>query len=200
MFRNKIKSRDYLCVMGMHSFSIKRLRDKLDLKIFIQIEDDLKESFITKKDINKFLSENNEKDKIQIHNYIENQIKFSDLAFRFAAVNTSSVKDIKLENKNPKLKLYVKMANGFFHEELVHSLIGLCGMHIDVEYSRDLDYISLCIEGDANKEDIEQIANLLIPNLEDIVIYEPKWESGYNGLIQVITLVHISNILYQGSS
>ena len=92
------------------------------------------------------------------------------------------------------------MANGFFHEELVHSLIGLCGMHIDVEYSRDLDYISLCIEGDANKEDIEQIANLLIPNLEDIVIYEPKWESGYNGLIQVITLVHISNILYQGSS
>ena len=96
MFRNKIKSRDYLCVMGMHSFSIKRLRDKLDLKIFIQIDDDLKESSLTKKDINKFLSENNEKNKIQMHNYIENQIKFSDLAFRFAVfVNTSSVKDIK---------------------------------------------------------------------------------------------------------
>ena len=77
------------------------------------------------------------------------------------------------------------------------SLIGLCGMHIEVEQTFDLDKISFWIEGDATSEDIEQIANLLVPNLEDLTASQPDWEEGYDGLIQLITLAHISDLLHQ---
>ena len=92
------------------------------------------------------------------------------------------------------------MANGFFHEELTHSLISLCGMYIDVEQTSYSDEVYLCIEGEATKEDIGQIANLLIPNLDDLLINKPLWEKDYRGLIQLIILVHISNLLYKASS
>ena len=190
----KIQSRDYICVTGVHSFTIKRLRDKLNLKIFIEIEENLKEYFFNENDLQKLNFFNQ---KCQIKDYVINQIKYSDLSFKFAAVNSVSLKNAKNKAEIPKLKLYVTMENGFFHEELSRSLIGLCTMHIDVEQTSDLENITLCIEGEATKEDVEQIANILIPNIDDIVTYEPKWEEGYQGLMQVITLVHISNILYQ---
>ena len=92
------------------------------------------------------------------------------------------------------------MANGFFHEELIRSLISLCGMYVDVEQTSFSDDVYLCIEGEATKEDIAQIANILIPNLEDLLICNPSWENGYRGIIQLIILVHISNLLYRSSS
>ena len=92
------------------------------------------------------------------------------------------------------------MANGFFHEELIRSLISLCGMYVDVEQTSFSDDVYLCIEGEATKEDIAQIANILIPNLEDLLICNPSWENGYRGLIQLIILVHVSNLLYKASS
>ena len=111
----------------------------------------------------------------------------------------SNLKNRKNKIGIPKLKLFVKMANGFFHEELVHSLISLCGMHIDIEQSSNLDEVSLCIEGEADKEDFQQISHILIPNLDDLLICNPKWENGYRGLMQLIILVHISNLLYKSS-
>ena len=98
------------------------------------------------------------------------------------------------------LKLFVKMSNGFFQEELIRSLISLCGMYVEIEQTTFSDDVYLCIEGEATKEDIAQIANILIPNLEDLLICNPSWENGYRGLIQLIIMVHISNLLYRSSS
>ena len=42
-------------------------------------------------------------------------------------------------------------------------------------------------------QDIEQIASILIPNLEDILCAYPKWLSGVEGLIQLITIKHLSD-------
>ena len=67
------------------------------------------------------------------------------------------------------------MANGFFHEELIRSLISLCGMYVEIEQTSFSDDVYLCIEGEATKEDIAQIANILIPNLEDLLIFNPLW-------------------------
>jgi hypothetical protein len=87
------------------------------------------------------------------------------------------------------------MACGFFHEELVRNLIALCGMHIDVDQSSSLDFIDMRIEGDIAGEDTAQVASLLIPNLEDLVLGYSGWEDGLVGLVQLITLAHISDLL-----
>ncbi len=112
-------------------------------------------------------------------------------------VNPNSLLQNNSNASSPRLKLLVTMASGFFHEELIRHLIALCGMHVDVEQSSNLDFIDMCIEGDFDREDASQIASLMIPNLEDLVIDFSGWEGGPNGVIQLITLIHISDLLHR---
>ena len=58
-----------------------------------------------------------------------------------------------------------------------------------------MDKITLSIEVDITKEDIEQISKYLIPNCEDLVINSDFWESGLLGIIQIISVKHIADIL-----
>ena len=197
--RRKIDSYDFIFINGIHSLTVKRLRQRLDLKIFFEIDQELHDYFFTKNKKNSIFSFKSKSEKKEFNNYQNSQFKYSDLSFKISPVNSNLLKS-KEEIVIPKLKLFVKMANGFFHEELIRSLISLCGMNIDVEQTSFSDDVYLCIEGEATKEDIAQIANILIPNLEDLLICNPSWENGYRGLIQLIILVHISNLLYRSSS
>jgi len=198
--KRKINSCDFIIINGIHSLTIKRLRQRLDLKIFFEIDEELNDFFIGENNIKNIYSLKSKLDKKELNNYQKSQLKYSDLSFKISPVNSNLYKSKEEKKLVPKLKLFVKMANGFFHEELIHSLISLCGMYIEIEQTSYLDDVSLSIEGEATKEDIEQIANLLIPNLDDLLICNPLWESGYRGLIQLIILVHISNLLYKTSS
>ena len=87
------------------------------------------------------------------------------------------------------------MANGYFHDSLAHNLIALCSANITVENFDQIDKITLSIEVDITKEDIEQISKYLIPNCEDLVINSDLWESGLLGIIQIIVIKHIADIL-----
>ena len=197
--RRKIDSYDFIFINGIHSLTVKRLRQRLDLKIFFEVDKDLNDYFLKKNKKNSILSFKSKSEKKEFNNYQDSQFKYSDLSFKISPVNSNLLKS-KEEIVIPKLKLFVKMANGFFHEELIRSLISLCGMYVEIEQTTFSDDVYLCIEGEATKEDIAQIANILIPNLEDLLICNPSWDNGYRGLIQLIILVHISNLLYRSSS
>ena len=200
-YLNKISSADVVFVTGLHSLYIKRLRQRLDLKIYLDCDEKLKINRNRKQEIHHHGhgSDSNElqleKQRSDSEQYIQSQSRYADLIFKLTPVNP----DILLANPNEvgsaRLKLFVTMANGFFHEELVHNLIALCGMHVDLEQSTNLDFIDMCIEGDITSEDTAQIATLLIPNLEDLVLDTSNWENGLIGVIQLVTLAHISDLL-----
>jgi uridine kinase len=202
----KITSADLVVVSGLHSLYIKRLRDRLDLKIFLDSDEELRVYWKRMRDTrerghdSKQVAQAIDQRRPDSEAFIHSQARYADLIFKLVPVNPDILRGTQQLVRSPRLKLFVTMANGFFHEELVHSLIALCGMHIDLEHSSRLDCISLCIEGDASGEDLAQIANLLIPNLEDLVPIKPGWESGPTGLMQLITLVHISDLLHRGST
>ena len=44
-------------------------------------------------------------------------------------------------------------------------------------------------------QDIEMAASLLCPRLKDFLDLKPTWEAGSLGLMQLITLVHIDQLL-----
>ena len=196
-YNKKIKSKEIIIVNGLHSLYIKRLRERLDLKIYYEIDENLKGYLISKKQKFNLLDIKTMQEKKDYQTYISSQQNFSDIAFRLEPVNLNLLKEFKEDKSCPKLKLTVTVANGFFHEELVNKLISLCGMHIDVEQSPHFDKIKLSFEGEANSEDVKQIASILVPNLEDLVNSEPLWEDGYKGLIQIIILVHVADILHK---
>ncbi len=59
----------------------------------------------------------------------------------------------------------------------------------------DQSYHYLSFNTGITKEDTEYVAYLLLPDLEDIISIEPEWESGFNGIIQLIQLLAIKNSL-----
>ena len=75
-------------------------------------------------------------------------------------------------------------------------MIAPCSVHIETEQTADFEYVSLSIDGEISSEDIEQVATLLIPNLSDLVVDNLTWQSGSFGLMQLVTLVHLSDLLH----
>ena len=81
------------------------------------------------------------------------------------------------------------------HDQLLRLLIAISSLHVDTEMSKDKEWIKFIIEGDPTREDIEHIARVLVPELDDFSLKEKCFESGYVGIMQVILLVNISKSL-----
>ena len=197
----KVSSSDIIVASGAHTLYMKRLRQSFDLKIFLDCDPGLStyldagaapKPIYYGNDVSVYLNKWSE-DKTK---YIYRQSRHADLIFKLLLANITIDPINQRSSFKPRLKLLVTMANGFFHEELVHSLIALCGMHIDIEQSPHLDSISLCIEGDISGADVSQVASLLIPDIQELLPANPIWETGAPGLMQLITLVHISDLLH----
>jgi hypothetical protein len=55
--------------------------------------------------------------------------------------------------------------------------------------------VRLVIEGEASAEDIKMAAQMLCPKVLEFLDSEPTWNDGVIGLMQLITLSHISQAL-----
>ena len=173
---------------------MKKLRDFINLKIYIDIDERLLPYYkiFNSYDIKKFTGSKRLSKKSKIE-YENKQIDTSDLIFKILPLNNKI--SFKENIKRPKQRLEVIMANGYFHDNLAHKLIALCSANITVENFDQIDKITLSIEVDITKEDIEQISKFLIPNCEDLVINSDLWESGLLGIVQIIVVKHIADIL-----
>ena len=55
--------------------------------------------------------------------------------------------------------------------------------------------VQITIEGETSADDISMAAKMLCPHLLEFLDLEPKWQDGVLGLMQLITLSHISQVL-----
>ena len=121
---------------------------------------------------------------------------FSDLLFILTPVNKSL--DIS-KNEKPKIKLIVKMRNSYICQNLVKALISSTDMHIEFDYyENNQDFVKLILEGECSGEDIFEIANFLIPNLEDLIFSNDCFSKNYMGLMQLIVLIYLSELIHLG--
>ena len=185
----------FLFIVGKHYLYMKKLRNFINLKIYIEIEQTLipfYENIFNEKNINNSFYSEKYLNKTKSE-YSYKQIDASDLIFKILPLNNkvSSNKGSQIT----KQRLEVTMANGYFHDNLSHYLIALCSANITVDNSNQIDKITLSIEVDITKEDVQQISKFLIPNSEDLVINSDLWESGLFGIIQIIIVRHIADLL-----
>lgn len=179
--KNYVENSNIIFLSGFHSLAISRIRDHINLKISLEI---LEENLKTNESLN------------QKFKNLESHQKYTvDLSFYL----------IKRENKiSPKSEgyheqLYLKMANGFFHENLVRNLIALSSLRVDIEQSSDLDVVYLAIDGEISREDISVISKNMIINVEDLIFFESQFSKGMKGIIELIITIHIADLLHQRS-
>jgi hypothetical protein len=82
------------------------------------------------------------------------------------------------------------------HEEaLLRVLIGVCGLHVDMQIDDDGNHVDITIEGETSAQDIAMAAHYLMPHIEDLLDIAPKWDDGIKGLMQLVVLTHLNQAL-----
>lgn len=197
----KVKSNDVVFVTGLHSLFDSQLREKIDIKIFLETDSELRKHWKVNRDSN---NRNQSKDNIlntdklrdkDRNLYIIPQEKHSHITFKLMPVNTGHLNsNIKLSNI--PLKLLVKVRHSIEYEALIRSLIGICGLHVDWEVLDEPNTIQVIVEGDVSPEDIK-LSSLNLFNFHEILSLKPKWEANMIGVMQLFVISYVQQKLAQ---
>jgi uridine kinase len=197
---HQLKSNDFIIASGLHALYLPILRDCYNLKIYLDIDEGLRQNFKLKRDVKKrghtveqVLNdfEKRESDSLR---FIRPQVAYADLVLSLHPIHPRMLEDIDFQQTIP-LKLIVKTRHGLNELALNRVLVGVCGLHVDIAISEDGSEVKITIEGEASAADIAIAAKMLCPNLLEFLDLTPKWKDGVLGLMQLITLSHISQVL-----
>jgi uridine kinase len=186
--------KDFIIVNGHHIFLPDTLNKLFNIRIFLEPEKELNENWFKNK--NK-IDHNSEQTKCisDIKKYIDlysQQKNLSDIVFSFSYINKDFISYKAIKELPLRMDIYIK--DGIYAENLSKALISICGVKLNLNISNYNFSSKLSIEGDLWAEDIALVAKRLIPNLEEIVDSEPKWQSNIIGLMQLIILMQISYV------
>ena len=174
-----LRKSNIIFISGFNGLLIKRIRDRTNLKILLEVFD---QNLSSDNSIQKQILSINNKENYEY-----------DLSIYLINKNKDEYKNSnKIYNQ-----VYISMANGFFHEQLTRNLIALSSLRVDVEQSENLEKVNLIIDGTISKEDISIISKNMIINSEDLLFDGSKWSDGMMGIIELIITIHIADLLHQ---
>lgn len=196
----RIESRGFIVASGLHALYLPIQRDCYDLKIFLDIDEKLRRYFKLKRDVKQRghsveqVVSSLEKREPDSRRFIYPQHRYADLILSLHPFHPRMLDD--LNDTNPlRLKLIVETANTLNELSIHRVLVGVCGLHVDITDGRLENYIKMTIEGEVSAADCDVAAKLLCPQILDFLDIQPKWQDGMIGLMQLITLCHISQAL-----
>ena len=195
-----IQSNDIIISSGLHALYLPILRECYDLSIYLDIDEGLRTYFKVQRDVNtrgytiERVLDALAKRKPDSEKFIRPQVAFADLIFSLRPINPSALNNAN-ESNPPRLKLVVKSRHGFNEISLKRVLIGVCGLHVDMNTNANVSEVELSIEGETSAQDIQMAARLICPQIFEFLDLQPQWQNGVLGLMQLITLSHINQAL-----
>ncbi|MGI4857955.1 MAG: uridine kinase [Janthinobacterium lividum] len=193
-------SNDFIIASGLHALYLPILRERYNLKVYLDIDEGLRRHFKIKRDVTQRghtmerVLTSFEKREPDSARFIRPQASHADLIFSLQPIHPRMLEG--LDDKHPlRLKLTVRTQHGFNELSLNRVLVGVCGLHVDMIVSQDGSAVQLTIEGEASAADIAMAADILCPRVLEFLDMPPKWQDGIAGMMQLITLSHISQAL-----
>ncbi len=196
----QIESNDFIIASGLHALYLPVLRECYNLKIYLDIDEGLRRHFKLKRDVQQRghtverVLGSFEKREPDSERFIRPQSNHADLILSLQPIHSRMLED--LDDKHPlRLKLVVNTRNGFNELTIHRVLVGVCGLHVDIIVGNDGADVKMTIEGEVSSADIAMAAEILCPRVLEFLDIPPKWQDGMLGLMQLITLSHISQAL-----
>lgn len=195
-----VKSNDFIIASGLHALYLPILRACYDLSIYLDIDEELRRYFKLERDIHQrghslekvLLSL--EKRAADSQHFIRPQAAYADLVISLHPIHPRIIKDAG--KRHPlRYKLFIRAKHGLHEESLVRTLVGICGLHVDMTLNGDNSQVELIIEGETSAEDMALAAKELLPELREILDAQPQWQDGMLGIMQLIVLSHINQAL-----
>ncbi|WFB48022.1 hypothetical protein [Vibrio coralliilyticus] len=185
-----IKPKEFILISGLHPFYLPISRKSLDLKVYMEPKEELRRYWKIQRDmahrgytleriVNQIESRMSDARK-----YIYPQKDFSDLVISFFPQN-------EIDDFTKVLELNIGLRVQFEASISLEHILADLEVEHSWDYAEDLN--SQIVELYASPENVDfyEVANKHIPNIDEL-IYEAKFDSGYNGFIQLVTLLSIS--------
>lgn len=195
----RMQSRNFCIVSGLHVLLQKALCSRFDIRIFLEMEESLRIFFKCQRDSYERGYKWEEVEaaidyrKFDAKRYISPQRSQADIIFSLGVLQQEQI--CCDTNIVPVLYLTVRLRHALYYEELARQLVALCGLHVDLNFTDDMEEVVIQIEGDIRAEDIAMLALESIPELEELLAVKPKWQSGIQGIMQLVILYQLLQTL-----
>lgn len=193
----KMKPKKYIVLCGLHSLYLPQLRKELDLKIFMDTDNELRNYWKIQRDVSR-RGYSKEQIVAQINKrlpdaekYIYPQKKYADVVITYFDKTLISC----YEDKH-NLELSVKFDLDInFDLEPIINYCNKYGVHPEHKIQDDMQRQEIVFDGkelNVCNIDFEEIARGVIPQYEDLFTYEIAWGENVEGIIQLFMLIMIS--------
>lgn len=188
-----INSKNTVIVSGLHALFSKKLTDKYDLSIFLDMDEGLRQYLKVRRDVS-YRGHTIEKviESIKSRHadglkFIQPQKKNADLIISLGPTKANDVKDYNKLPSDIPLSLKITTQNGNTFDNLKIYLISLCGLNVMDELTDDGN-TQIIIEGTPSSENIKVVASKLYREMHEHISHIPKWHGKQSGLLQLIIL------------
>ncbi len=194
---HRVIPKKYIVLCGLHSLYLPQVRKELDLKIFMDTEDELRKFWKIERDVKKRgyskrqILEQMEKRVPDAKKYIYPQKKYADMIITYY---DKKLKNCMEENHTVLLSLKLNIDININFEDII-SCFEVYQMRPEHFMCENFQRQELIFDGEKLLKcdlNFEQIAREIIPQYEDLFTYTPHWETGVDGIIQLFILIIIS--------
>ena len=193
-YKKKIKKKDFVLVLGLHSLFCKKIRDVTDISIFLDVDDNLRQYFKIKRDVkkrkykkSKIIQEINRRKK-DSNLYIKTQKKYADIIFQINPSNKDILKK-KYKKKwlDTKIKLILrKKINKPLFKEVISKIFK------NFKYKEKKNYLVIELNSkDFLVENFKEVLKKISANSDEILAISPGYMDKECGIIQFIILFFI---------
>jgi uridine kinase len=196
----KIHSNDFIIASGLHTLYLPAIREQCNLKIYLDIDEGLRKHFKVQRDVHQRgrtleqVLDSLEKREAESAIFIQPQSSHADLMLSLRPIHPGLL--TRSDSNQPiRMKLVVSTQKGFNELSTHRILVGVCGLHVDVEVNDRDSSVRMTIEGEASGADIAMAADLLCPRVLEFLDISPQWQDGMLGLMQLFILSHVNQAL-----
>lgn len=196
----RMNRNDVVIASGLHALHMPRLCERYDVSIFLDVDEELRRAWKMHRDVHHrghdraAVLKALERRAVDAQRHIHPQKAAAQLVLRLTPVNAGHLQKTASPDE-VRLKLVAVIRHGTSHERMARVLIGICGLHLDVQQVEESGDVELTIEGDVAAEDIGLAARTLVPGLQEMLDIHPRWEDGMSGIMQLLVLIQIEESL-----
>ena len=195
-----LRQNDFVVVSGLHVFYTPQMRERCDVRIFLDMDESLRRHLKIQRDVTerghsldavKASLDSRSDDALQ---FIKPQAEHADVVFGIEPVRTA-----QLSNDTPpngiELQLRISLRRSLFHEQLIRLLISGCGLAVEHDLDDTTSSIELLVSGDVSAEDLNAVAKRIVDQSEELLDLTPAWHDGMVGVMQLVVMAQAAQML-----
>lgn len=190
----RIEPTEFILLSGLHPLYLPKMRKLVDIKIYLDPQEEVKQHW---KIIRDMRERGHSKERIleqmrrraeDIKKYIAPQQEFADIVIHYFTKDTFEVGD---PSATFSVQLKITFDSNVKIEPLLQTLIQE-GISSEWNYADDLRTQELILDKPLPPQVLHQLYADLLPNIEELLASKLEWLDGFDGFVQFICLMVIS--------